>query len=134
MALAWCWNLSPNIFVVMLSNVIFCRVVKSYMYNNTDNLINGFKLDLKHLTGKSLPAPILNYFFKRRFKMVGYLSSIIIIYISVDLNLYLFTNNSLILSIYSLITYLLLLILIFIFSNYLIALTLLVWSPKFIIK
>lgn len=41
------------------------------MSNNPDLLIQGYKLDLKQILQKALPAVILNFLFKRKVKSVG---------------------------------------------------------------
>lgn len=47
------------------------RVVKSFLYNNPDSLIEGFKLNLKQLMQRALPSIIINFLFKRKLKVVG---------------------------------------------------------------
>lgn len=46
----------------------FAWVVKSSFCNNPDLYIQGFNLDLKQVTQRSLPAVILNFLFKRKVK------------------------------------------------------------------
>lgn len=46
----------------------FAWVMKSFLCNNPDLYIQGFKLDLKQVTQRALPAVILNFLFKRKVK------------------------------------------------------------------
>jgi len=46
----------------------FAWVVKSFIYNNPDSILQGFKLDLKQTLQKTFPAFILNFLFKRQSK------------------------------------------------------------------
>lgn len=60
-------------YLVLYIHVLhyYFRVVKSFMSNNPDLLIQGYKLDLKQILQKALPAVILNFLFKRKVKSVG---------------------------------------------------------------
>ncbi|KAK3859175.1 hypothetical protein Pcinc_034686 [Petrolisthes cinctipes] len=49
----------------------FAWVLKAFFYTNPDNLIEGFKLDLKQMTQRALPSVILNFLFRRKMKAVG---------------------------------------------------------------
>jgi len=46
----------------------FAWVVKSFIYNNPDQILQGFKLDLKQTLQKTFPPFILNFLFKRQYK------------------------------------------------------------------
>ncbi|XP_050688107.1 failed axon connections-like isoform X1 [Eriocheir sinensis] len=46
----------------------FAWVVKSFFYNNPDSMIEGFKLNLKHMVQRALPSVIINFLFKRKLK------------------------------------------------------------------
>merc|ERR1711915_945270 len=53
--------------ISMLENH-FAWVIKSAVSSNPDMVIDGYKLDLKHVTQKSFPVPILKFLFKRHLK------------------------------------------------------------------
>lgn len=53
--------------ISMLENH-FAWVIKSAFSSNPDMVLNGYKLDLKHVTQRAFPVPILKFLFKRHLK------------------------------------------------------------------
>merc|ERR1712106_543042 len=56
--------------ISMLENH-FAWVLKSAFSTNPDLVLEGYKIDLKHVTGRAFPVPILKFLFKRHLKAVG---------------------------------------------------------------
>jgi len=46
----------------------FAWVIKSAFSSNPDLVLDGFKIDVKHVTQKAFPVPILKFLFKRHLK------------------------------------------------------------------
>jgi len=53
--------------ISMLENH-FAWVLKSAFSTNPDMVLQGYKIDLKHVTQRAFPVPILKFFFKRHLK------------------------------------------------------------------
>jgi len=53
--------------ISMLENH-FAWVLKSAFSTNPDLVLEGYKIDLKHVTGRAFPVPILKFLFKRHLK------------------------------------------------------------------